>query len=125
MLRMRTACVSLCATIMLVAGTIAASADDATVSAELELLSILEGPAFSGSARSRAFLQFVVEGKEPHPPGDQDQSQRDGVEGQPSRLRMKPSGGGFGGVVRTDQDQCGDPHRVGQVDQHRPKRYQE
>jgi hypothetical protein len=40
---------------------IASSADDQSLAAELELISILEGPAFQGSARSRAFLQFVVE----------------------------------------------------------------
>jgi hypothetical protein len=40
---------------------IAASANDATVAVELELVSILDGPAFHGSARSRAFLRFVVE----------------------------------------------------------------
>jgi len=40
---------------------IAVSANDATFAVELELVSILEGPAFHGSARSRAFLRFVVE----------------------------------------------------------------
>src|SRR5215468_10503833 len=40
---------------------IAASADDATLAVELELMSLLEGAAFRGSARSRAFLRFVVE----------------------------------------------------------------
>jgi hypothetical protein len=40
---------------------IASSADDATLAVELELVSILDGPAFLGSARSRAFLRFVVE----------------------------------------------------------------
>jgi hypothetical protein len=40
---------------------IASSADDATLAAELELISILDGPAFHGSSRSRAFLRFVVE----------------------------------------------------------------
>jgi hypothetical protein len=40
---------------------IAASANDDTVAIELELISILDGPAFRGSARSRAFLRFVVE----------------------------------------------------------------
>jgi len=40
---------------------IAASADDAQFVVELELISILEGSAFHGSGRSRAFLRFVVE----------------------------------------------------------------
>ncbi|HVP46194.1 MAG TPA: hypothetical protein VMT32_06415 [Bryobacteraceae bacterium] len=40
---------------------IAASADDAALAVEMELISVLEGPAFHGSARSRAFLRFVVE----------------------------------------------------------------
>jgi hypothetical protein len=40
---------------------IAASQDDAALAIELELVSILEGPAFRGSSRSRAFLRFVVE----------------------------------------------------------------
>jgi len=40
---------------------IAASADDASIAVQLELISILDGPAFRGSARSRAFLRFVVE----------------------------------------------------------------
>ena len=40
---------------------IAASADDATLGVQLELVSILDGPAFRGSSRSRAFLRFVVE----------------------------------------------------------------
>jgi hypothetical protein len=40
---------------------IAASADNSTFAVELELVSILDGPAFHGSARSRAFLRFVVE----------------------------------------------------------------
>ena len=40
---------------------IAASADDAALAVELELISILNGTAFHGSARSRAFLRFVVE----------------------------------------------------------------
>ena len=40
---------------------IAASVDDATLAAEMELISILDGPAFRGSSRSRAFLRFVVE----------------------------------------------------------------
>jgi hypothetical protein len=40
---------------------IAASANDAALAVELELISILDGPAFHGSARSRAFLRFVVE----------------------------------------------------------------
>jgi hypothetical protein len=40
---------------------VAASANDGTLAVELELVSILEGPAFRGSARSRAFLLFVVE----------------------------------------------------------------
>jgi hypothetical protein len=40
---------------------IAASANDAAIAVELELVSILDGPAFHGSARSRAFLRFVVE----------------------------------------------------------------
>lgn len=40
---------------------IASSADDATLATELELVSILDGPAFHGSSRSRAFLRFVVE----------------------------------------------------------------
>lgn len=40
---------------------IAASDNDAAVAVELELISILDGPAFKGSVRSRAFLRFVVE----------------------------------------------------------------
>jgi hypothetical protein len=40
---------------------IACSSNDETLAAELELISILNGPAFQGSARSRAFLRFVVE----------------------------------------------------------------
>ena len=40
---------------------IAASANDPTFAVELELVTILDGPAFHGSARSRAFLSFVVE----------------------------------------------------------------
>jgi hypothetical protein len=40
---------------------IAASANDPTFAVELELVSILDGPAFRGSARSRAFLRYVVE----------------------------------------------------------------
>ena len=40
---------------------IASSADDHVLAAELELISILEGPAFHNSARSREFLRFVVE----------------------------------------------------------------
>jgi len=41
--------------------SIASSADDAVLAVELELVSIMDGPAFQGSARSRAFLRFVVE----------------------------------------------------------------
>jgi hypothetical protein len=44
-----------------VQAAIASSADDTTLATELELVSILNGPAFQGSARSRAFLRFVVE----------------------------------------------------------------
>jgi hypothetical protein len=40
---------------------IASTANDQTYAVELELISLLEGPAFRNSARSRAFLQFVVE----------------------------------------------------------------
>jgi hypothetical protein len=40
---------------------IASSPGDHTLAVQLELVSILEGPAFQGSARSRAFLRFVVE----------------------------------------------------------------
>jgi hypothetical protein len=40
---------------------IAASGNDSVTAVELELLSILDGPAFRGSPRSRIFLQFVVE----------------------------------------------------------------
>jgi hypothetical protein len=40
---------------------IAASGDDATLAAEMELLSILAGRPFQASSRSRAFLRFVVE----------------------------------------------------------------
>jgi hypothetical protein len=40
---------------------IAVSANDPTFAVELELVTILDGPAFQGSARSRAFLRFVVE----------------------------------------------------------------
>src|SRR5215472_6694448 len=40
---------------------LAGSANDRTLATQLELISILEGPAFHASARSRAFLQFVVE----------------------------------------------------------------
>jgi hypothetical protein len=40
---------------------IAASAYDAALAAQLELLSVLEGPAFRGSPRSCAFLRFVVD----------------------------------------------------------------
>ena len=40
---------------------IAASANDASLAIELELVSLLDGPAFHGSSRSRAFLRFVVE----------------------------------------------------------------
>jgi hypothetical protein len=41
--------------------SIASSADDDALAVELELVSIMDGPAFQGSARSRAFLRFVVE----------------------------------------------------------------
>jgi hypothetical protein len=40
---------------------IAAAGNDSVTAVELELLSILGGPAFRGSPRSRVFLQFVVE----------------------------------------------------------------
>jgi len=40
---------------------IAATANDSATAIELELLSILDGPAFRGSQRSRVFLQFLVE----------------------------------------------------------------
>ena len=40
---------------------IARSANDEVLAVQLELISILDGPAFHGSARSRAFLRFVVE----------------------------------------------------------------
>ncbi len=40
---------------------IAASAFDAALAVQLELISILDGPAFRGSSRSCAFLRFVVE----------------------------------------------------------------
>src|SRR5215471_3069082 len=40
---------------------IASSASDGVLAVELELVSILDGPSFQGSARSRAFLRFVVE----------------------------------------------------------------
>src|SRR5580658_2081167 len=40
---------------------IAAAPNDSEIAVELELLSVLEGPAFRGSPRSRVFLQFVVE----------------------------------------------------------------
>jgi hypothetical protein len=40
---------------------IASSANDTTLATELELVSILDGPAFHGSSRSCAFLRFVVE----------------------------------------------------------------
>ena len=40
---------------------IAAGDDDYQSAVELELVSILEGPAFRGSSRSAAFLRFVVE----------------------------------------------------------------
>ena len=39
----------------------AASAYDAALATQLELISVLDGPAFRGSARSCAFLRFVVE----------------------------------------------------------------
>lgn len=42
---------------------IAASADNSSLAVELELVSILDGPSFQGSSRSRAFLRFVVEEK--------------------------------------------------------------
>jgi len=44
-----------------VQAALAASADDRVWAIQLELLSILDGPAFQGSARSQAFLRFVVE----------------------------------------------------------------
>src|SRR5215475_8248051 len=40
---------------------IASSASDGVLAVELELVSILDGPSFQGSARSRAFLRFVIE----------------------------------------------------------------
>jgi hypothetical protein len=40
---------------------IAADGNDSVTAVELELLSLLGGPAFRGSPRSRVFLQFVVE----------------------------------------------------------------
>ncbi len=40
---------------------IAASENDTALASELELISILDGPAFRGSPRSREFLRFVVE----------------------------------------------------------------
>ena len=40
---------------------IAADGNDSVTAVELELLSLLDGPAFRGSPRSRVFLQFVVE----------------------------------------------------------------
>jgi hypothetical protein len=40
---------------------IAASASDAALAVQLELISILDGAAFRGSSRSCAFLRFVVE----------------------------------------------------------------
>ncbi len=40
---------------------IAAAGNDSVTAVELELLSILDGPSFRGSPRSRVFLQFVVE----------------------------------------------------------------
>src|SRR5580658_5876168 len=40
---------------------IAAAPNDSVTAVELELLSILDGPAFRGSPRSRVFLQFLVE----------------------------------------------------------------
>jgi hypothetical protein len=40
---------------------IASSSDDDTLGVELELVSVLNGPAFQTSARSSAFLRFVVE----------------------------------------------------------------
>jgi hypothetical protein len=40
---------------------IAEASNDSVTAIELELLSVLGGPAFRGSPRSRVFLQFVVE----------------------------------------------------------------
>jgi hypothetical protein len=40
---------------------IAASANDAILAAQLELITVLEGPAFRSSPRSCAFLRFVVD----------------------------------------------------------------
>src|ERR1700678_22634 len=40
---------------------IAADGHDSVTAVELELLSLLDSPAFRGSPRSRVFLQFVVE----------------------------------------------------------------
>jgi hypothetical protein len=40
---------------------LAASAEDELFSVQLELISILDGPAFRGSLKSQAFLRFVVE----------------------------------------------------------------
>ncbi len=40
---------------------IAAGENDRQAAAELELISILDGPSFRGSSRSAAFLRFVVE----------------------------------------------------------------
>jgi hypothetical protein len=40
---------------------IAASSDNSATAVELELISILDGPAFRTSPRSRGFLRFVVE----------------------------------------------------------------
>jgi hypothetical protein len=40
---------------------IAATDNDSSTAVELELVAILDGPAFRGSPRSSAFLQFVVE----------------------------------------------------------------
>jgi hypothetical protein len=41
--------------------SIAACGDDAALAVQMELLSVLDGPAFHGSSRSRAFLRFVIE----------------------------------------------------------------
>jgi hypothetical protein len=40
---------------------VASSSEDATLAIQMELVSIMEGTAFHGSFRSRAFIRFVVE----------------------------------------------------------------
>jgi hypothetical protein len=44
-----------------VQSAVAAGENDSTAAAEIELISIMEGPSFRGSSRSAMFLRFVVE----------------------------------------------------------------